>query len=290
MNRPRRTYSAAGILSLLVLGACASASQDGDDDPAPDAAIVLPDAPVGTIDAAGASPDAAAATPDAAVSIDAAASSPDAAAGSPDATPTPDAMAGTPDATPTPDAAPPPDAMCSTGVVNLLSNPSFDSGPGGGWVESGTYPIVQLEGDPNLPSYLSPIPSPTYGAWLGGYDSANDILYQDVVVPAGATNLQVQFTRWIETQDSLLTDWDYFYAELQTTGGSVLELYQPGPVGWTYSNVDEQRSWVPVTWTPSGSYAGQTIRLAFRVTTDLIDSTSFFVDSVAVNVTVVTCP
>jgi hypothetical protein len=299
---PRAPALCLGAIGIA-LSACATAGSSSDEDAAignPDAAIIVYDARPGAdgpaLADASTSPDGlgttdaaatdAAATPDGAITIDAAAPI-DAPPPTPDAMIPIDAPPATPDAAPMIDAAPSPDAGCTPVVVNLLSNPSFDSGPGGGWTEAGTYAIIQLQGDPNLPDYLTPIPSPSYGAWLGGYDDADDTLYQNLTVPAGATNLNISFSKWLETQDSLITAYDYAYVELQTSGGSLLERYNPAGHGtYTWDNTDEQRSWVVANWTPTGSYAGQTIRLSFRVTTDFLDSSSLFLDSVAVNVTV----
>jgi len=248
------------------VGACATALPDRVDGSSngPDASIARPDAWPGSPDASIPHPDAAPGTPDAAP-------------GSPDA-------ALPPDARPPPDAAIPPDANCVPTTINLLSNGNFDSGPGGGWVEVATYPIVRSTAD--LPDYILPLPSGSYAAWMGGYDAADDRLYHDVAIPGGATNLQLSFRRWIETLDSTTAVYDQLFVEIWDTSDNYLEsVISP------LDNTDSVDAWVQETGSPSGSYQGQTIRVFFgSLTDDWPDSwTSFYLDSVTLNATVVVC-
>ncbi len=210
----------------------------------------------------------------------------DAAPGTPDAPigPTPDAPPGTPDAMviSTPDAMVigTPDAMgCTDVVVQLLSNENLDLGSGGGWVENGAgFPIVLSPSDPTYPLPVTP-QSGNYAAWMGGVDSATRAMYQDVAIPAGATNLTVTGYRYIATEETSGT-WDVWTATIRNTGGGVLETLG------TLSNADALESWVTFNYVPVTNFAGQTIRLYFENTNDILNNTNFFIDSFALRVTV----
>jgi hypothetical protein len=197
---------------------------------------------------------------------------PDAAPGSSDATPV----------TPTPDAAPfTPDATgCTSTIVQYLNNSAFDSGPTA-WTESGAgYPIILSTNDPTYPLPVTP-DSGTYAGWLGGIDDATRSVYQDVAIPAGATNVELVGVRWIASEEtSTTTDWDTFTLTVRSTSNAVLETVD------TLGNTDQVDAWVAMGGPLSGSYAGQTIRAHFESDQDFINNTNFFVDTVAVRATV----
>ena len=256
------TGNCAVLVAIGVLvAACATA---GELNPAADAAPGDGDGPVA---------DARPFPPDAPVVIVY-----DAPPGSPDAL-VYDAAPGTPDAVPPPiDAVPPPiDAACTPTVVNLLANPNFDLGHTN-WVESSNHGwdiIVATTDDPPFP--VTP-QSGSYGAWMGGdYDEVAS-LYQDVAIPAGATNLQVTGYYWIGTEE-ILGAYDYSSVEIRNSGGTLLEQLHE------WSNTDNNTAWAAFAYSPAGAYAGQTIRLHFAATCDYTDNTNFFYDSVALNAT-----
>src|SRR5690606_4353702 len=98
-----------------------------------------------------------------------------------------------------------------------------------------------------LPTPLSPLPSGSYAAWLGGYDDAADILYQTFTVPAGATNLTVGFYKWLATQETTTSFvYDRAFVELQTSTGGLLARYEPVGAGQTWSNLNVDAAWTPV--------------------------------------------
>jgi len=207
----------------------------------------------------------------------------DASPGSPDAPifSTPDARVGTPDA-----AIGPPDAMvqtpdasgCTTQTIQLLSNENFDLGSGGGWVENGAgYPIVLSPSDPTYPLPITP-QSGNYAAWMGGVDSATRAIYQDVVVPADATNLTLSGYIYIATGETSGV-WDTWAATIRNTSGGVLETLA------SLSNADANDTWTAFSYPAATNLAGQTIRIYFENTNDAINNTNFFVDTLLLNVT-----
>lgn len=74
--------------------------------------------------------------------------------------------------------------------------------------------------------------------------------------------------------------WDFFYAEVRNTSGTVLAAFDLRSDAWRQATWMEQRN---IDLTP---WAGQTVRLAFRATNDSSLTTSFYVDDLAL----ATCP
>ncbi len=183
---------------------------------------------------------------------------------------------------------------CTPTVVNLLANGAFDSGPGPAWQEiSGANPPFALVIHQSvLP--LAPKSAP-YAVWMGGYlQTASvpgvDRLQQTFTIPAGATELQVVGFRAISSAE-LAGEFDTLRVTLRTTSNTVLEsLNDPATPctnkDCTWSSEDETTGFAGFTLTPTGNYAGQTIRLHFESDVDGSLNTNFFIDSLAVRVTV----
>ncbi|MBT8495168.1 MAG: hypothetical protein KJO07_19135 [Deltaproteobacteria bacterium] len=201
--------------------------------------------------------------------------------GSPDAAPKPipDASvlpdAPLPDAAQLPDAQPAPDAApgCTDQVVELLVNPGFESGQGPEWNETSGLGVDLVTSDFSSPH------QGTHVAWLGGYDSGVDILYQDVAIPAGATDLQIEGWVAVGTEESI-GEWDVAALELRTTAGALLETLGE------WSNLDADSVWNSFSVVPVGDFQGQTIRLYIRSQHDVSNMTSFVFDTLAVRATV----
>jgi hypothetical protein len=109
-------------------------------------------------------------------------------------------------------------------------------------------------------------------ALLGGYNSAGDKLYQTITVPS-AGNL----TYWWDTttQETGTRSYDYLYVRLYSTTGKLIATLR------TRSNTGAKNAWYQDTISLS-SYAGQTVRLEFDVTTNSSKATTFYVDDVSV--------
>lgn len=175
-----------------------------------------------------------------------------------------------------PDAAPE-EPPCTVTTINLLGNPTFDSGPGGGWQESssGNYSLVVDQSEPGISAH-----SPSFLAWLGGYDSAVDSLVQQVTLPADATNVRVRGQRWIDTFEAAgALPWDVARLDIVSTSGVSLE----GLAEWT--NQNSTVSWTAFNVPVTGNYQGQTVRLRFRSNIDGSEPTSFLIDSLLLEVT-----
>ena len=110
---------------------------------------------------------------------------------------------------------------------------------------------------------------------LGTTNNASGAEYQTVSIPATAA---ANYTFWlnITSSESGPTIYDRLFVEVRSTGGALLGTLA------TYSNADEttagnysQKSF------NLGSWRGQTVRVQFRATTDVILPTSFRIDDVS---------
>ena len=258
-----------GAFFSLALGACATAGGSDVDAGRGE----LPDA----ADRADADPEA----PDAAPKPDAA-PEPDAPLPDAEPPPPPDAMPGTPDAAPLPDAPP-----CTPTTRNLLMNPGFDSGPGGGWTETsagGFALITTVSPAGDLPHAAQ---AGTFAAFLGGYNAgfastATDRLLQSVTIPASTTALRIKGFRWIETEE-LAGDGPFdrvFFELLPAQGDTALETFG------SFSNQNVVTDWTAFDLPAAATHAGLSVRLSIRSNVDDSRKTNFLVDSLVLEATV----
>ncbi|MCB9572209.1 MAG: hypothetical protein H6709_09005 [Kofleriaceae bacterium] len=168
------------------------------------------------------------------------------------------------------------DANCTVQTVQLLTNPSFDASPQGtGWVQvpfDAAYPLIDV---PAVTADTTP-----YSVWMGGFLSATDSLYQTVAIPAGATGLNLRGKRWIGTEETGTSAFDTVRLQIRSSAGALLEQL----VQW--SNVDNGTAWTSFVLTPTGNYAGQTIRVYAESSTDSTLNTNFFFDTWVLEATV----
>lgn len=156
-------------------------------------------------------------------------------------------------------------------AIELLVNGNFDSG-NVAWVED--------SGNPNynviVNSTEAPIPpqSGTFLAWLGGFNSVTQTLYQNVVVPPGTASLQVKGFYWITTEETGGQFDHATVALLSSDGSTTLETLR------TWSNLNNTSAWMPFAVSTSGNYAGQTVRLQFSTVLDSSLNTNFFFDTI----------
>lgn len=184
----------------------------------------------------------------------------------PTATPVPPPSA-TPTATPvgpTPTPTQPP-AACT----NLLQNSGFESGRAN-WQESSTngYTLIctgtscgASAGTPRTGSWL---------AWLAGANNEASQISQTVTLPA-AQKATLSFWHRITSSDTC--GYDYGYVRVLPNGAATpttvktFNLCRTGQTsGWVSNTID------------LSAYAGQTITLIFRATTDVSQVSSFFLD------------
>lgn len=181
---------------------------------------------------------------------------------------------------PTPiDAAPTIDAACTPVTMQLLVNPSFDLNPvGTGWIETPidpTYPLITS--DDGVTEHTAP-----YKAWMGGFLSGDDELYQQVLIPAGTTRLVLRGQYDVRTDEFINGTYDHAAVALTTPTNVVLE---------TALATDDDHA--TTAWTSfqkifSQTYAGQSVRVRVRSDNDSSDATSFFFDTFVLEATV--CP
>ena len=155
----------------------------------------------------------------------------------------------------------------------MLRNGSFEDGQAG-WVQAtGPYPII--EG--SIAGHASH--SFSRGARFGGYDNADDRLYQTINVPSCATSAWLRLYLYVESGDSASTAYDFWHAELQDVNGQTLESFL-----WANNKMAASYWYIGTrTWNDLSAHAGQTRRLFFRGTNDARPGTetNFFVDDVS---------
>ena len=184
------------------------------------------------------------------------------------------------DAPPPPpiDAPPPPIDACVPLPRQILVNGNLEATAS--WRQRPDDPALDIITTP--PSGMQTT-SGTKLAWFGGADSATDELSQDIVVPATTTTFSVTAKYVIGTEEtSTATQYDKLIVTIRTTGGTVLATLG------TLSNLNRGTAYATLTFNAPMTFAGQTVKLMFRSTTDFRNNTNFFVDDIAVNVTA--CP
>jgi hypothetical protein len=163
--------------------------------------------------------------------------------------------------------------------MQLLMNPNFDAGHVG-WSETTASASTVITNDSTLTTVKAQTPS--YLAWLGGYNNAQDDLSQVVTIPAGASSITLSFYYLIQTMESSPAILD------------TMQVYTYDPASAKYTAVATFNDNMPTsTWTRfsvtlPASLAGMTFELGFQATTDNTKYTNFFLDSVTLDVTACT--
>jgi subtilase family serine protease len=160
-----------------------------------------------------------------------------------------------------------------TGTTSqLLLNPGFESGSTS-WTESssGGYEIVDTT-EPHTGSN---------SAYLCGYNSCKDGIYQTVALPATTTKVVLSYWVYISTKETSSTAYDYLYTRLRTSTGTTIStpqtLSNKNAEGWTQYSFDVTSA--------LASYDGKSIEVYFYGTNDSSLPTEFFVDDTALTVT-----
>ncbi|HID72379.1 TPA: hypothetical protein EYP38_00435 [Candidatus Micrarchaeota archaeon] len=136
-----------------------------------------------------------------------------------------------------------------------------------------------LEGATTI-STLTPH-SGSYSAWLGGYNNANDTLYQTITIPSTGpigqpiVNARLSYYWYMSTEEtSTLYDYDYLYVRIRNTSGITLREVE------TLTNRSTKDTWVLSSFDVS-EFIGQTVQIYFQATTDGSLKSSFFIDDVS---------
>jgi hypothetical protein len=164
---------------------------------------------------------------------------------------------------------PVPSEKAPAGCTNLIVNGTFEGD--GGWIS------IVGKGEDNLIEPELPHTG-SRSAWLGGTDKEPIMyIYQDVKIPANATQVQLAYYRLLHEELSDTADWfvddaNFTVLAANTKGdviGTIEELVSSdGDDTWSQAQFD------------LAELAGKTVRLAFHSENPTGNISSFFVDDV----------
>lgn len=154
--------------------------------------------------------------------------------------------------------------------VNLVSNPGFESGVIG-WSQHSTGGFSLVANETNFPPHGG-----SWFGWLGRYNGGTDTLYNDVVIPSGASKAVLRFWYRVVTNESGAIPLDTV----------VIEIYNPANNAklatlTTLSNMNASAEWIQSASYDLSAFKGQMIRLKFTAALGPSNSTSFFLDDVS---------
>jgi Zn-dependent metalloprotease len=152
-----------------------------------------------------------------------------------------------------------PELLTNGGFESSLS-PWISSGTGAAYINSGNFPQAGT-------GYI----------YFGSANNAAGQIYQQITIPA-STSPTLSFQLGITTSETTATtQYDKLFVEVRNSAGTLLATLA------TYSNLDKTNlgTYVPKTMSLA-AYAGQTVRIQLRTTTDSSAITTFRVDSASV--------
>jgi hypothetical protein len=113
-------------------------------------------------------------------------------------------------------------------------------------------------------------------AQVGGTDSGSGYVSQPFTVPSTGNTLG--FWTYITTSETTTTTtYDFLYVEVLNSSGTVLATLA------TYSNLDKGTAYAQKGGFSLAAYAGQSVQLRFRGTSDISLPTTFRIDDVTLN-------
>ena len=116
-----------------------------------------------------------------------------------------------------------------------------------------------------------------FGVWMGGYQNADDTLYQLVSIPDDAVTVTFRYWWNMHSLDDAETPYDYLHVKLQTADGQPLAEVE------TLDNTGVRNAWTQSAFDLS-AYKGSSLRLLFHCTGNELFITSFFLDDVELEV------
>jgi subtilisin family serine protease len=157
-------------------------------------------------------------------------------------------------------------------LTDIISNGSFAAGSAGWVISGGFFADSRFAGCLSCPGH----------AYLSNFDgtAGNNLsgsLYQTVTIPAGATSAQLSYWHHITTQETTATPFDQLTVTVRNTSGTVLQTLL------VLSNANSTPGYVQRT-ADLTAYAGQSIRIQFTGSTDVIFPTLFRIDEVSLQV------
>ena len=120
-----------------------------------------------------------------------------------------------------------------------------------------------------------------YGAYLGGYDYADDQLYRMIDIPPNAMSARLTFLWYMQSEEPVYYgEYDFLFIRLRDllTGDLITTL-------GTLSNRSTREAWQMASFDLL-SYTGRSMRLSFEADNDFSNPTSFFIDNVSLRVCV----
>ncbi|HKE03285.1 MAG TPA: S8 family serine peptidase [Blastocatellia bacterium] len=113
---------------------------------------------------------------------------------------------------------------------------------------------------------------------LGAADNANHTAFQQITIPSGTSPSLTYWLNITSNETTTTTVFDRLFVEVRSTSGALLATLA------TFSNLNKGAAGVYTLRGPNGlaSFAGQTVRIQFRATTDSSLTTTFRVDDVSV--------
>jgi uncharacterized protein YfaP (DUF2135 family) len=152
---------------------------------------------------------------------------------------------------------------------NLLQNPGFET------IADGQAPPWAFTGEVQFSATRQH--GGTYSAWLGGYNVADDRIYQQLAIPGSAgTEVQLVFW-WLVRTNEPTHPWDSMTVRVRDASGALLKDLA------TLDDGSAVEAWQSSQYDLS-EYVGQTVRVCFEAITDDSNLTSFFVDDVELTV------
>ncbi|MGC8782550.1 MAG: choice-of-anchor J domain-containing protein [Anaerolineae bacterium] len=146
--------------------------------------------------------------------------------------------------------------------AELLVNGGLEDGAAG-------WQISSADGYPLLSQALPH--TGQWGAFLAGYNEADDRLAQAVALPAGQTST-LRFW-WQARTDETDHSWDTLDVEITPAGAAPIRLQR-------ITDADAGGGWQQATFDLS-AYAAQTVTLSFHAQTDFDRPTDFYLDDIS---------
>ena len=165
------------------------------------------------------------------------------------------------------------DISSATIVVNVVKNASFEKGRKN-WKasSSSSYMIVSDEQGNARNGNVSAV--------MGGVTGISEYLYQDVMIPADATEALLNFWYSIETSESPDAMHDSLKIQIRRPDDNVLLAKVD-----TLTNLDSTDGWVQSQQYDLMAFRGQQIRLKFKAKNDSLNPTTFGLDDISLAVT-----